>query len=135
MSSIMAYYYCVYTCDQVAFGVYIYLLLGRIRKIAFHFKLATYFERYIIDDYNPVNATTYFSIIFESDLYSGISIRTELDTTLIRDHDSDGSCVGFRKDVTIMDIIVFLVLIASSLTYFLSFYLSFRLSQVCVIIT
>ena len=111
------------------------MLLGRIRKIAFNFKLATYFERYIIDDYNPVKATTYFSIIFESDLYSGTSIRTELDTTLIRDRDRDNSCVVFRKDVTIMDIIVFLILIASSLTYFLSFYLSFRLSQVCVIIT
>jgi len=120
---------CAY--DLIAHGLHIYLLFNRIRKIAFHFKLVAYFERYIIDDYNPVEATSFFSIIFKSDLHSGTLIRTELDTTLIRDHDSDDTCVKFRKDVTVMDIIVFLILIVSSLTYLYSFYLSFRLSQVC----
>ena len=107
------------------------ILCNRLRKIVLHFKLTTYFVRHIIDDYNPVNATTFFSIIFESDLYSGTSVRTNLKTTLRRRRD-DNSCVRFRSNVTIMDIIVFIILITSSLTYLLSFYLSFKLSKVSI---
>ena len=89
----------------------------RINRIKFSFKLSTFLRDKIIENKASVHAEFHVQITLTNDLYSSMTVDTEVISNLRR------YCGGsFREDSTIVDILIIESLILSSLTYIHSVY-------------
>jgi len=96
--------------------------------VAFQFTLSSYFQKHVIDGYNPVHVNITFAITFKSDLYIGMNVKTDLDISLKRDHADE----DFRLKATLLDILILILVIVSSLMIFKSLFKTFQLAKVCL---
>lgn len=94
--------------------------------MGFVFSLSSYFQRFVIDNYNPVSVSITFSIRLESDLYIGMNVNSEIDIHLQRHREE----TYIRTRSTILDILVMIAVTISSLLIINSFRVAYKLAKV-----
>ena len=79
----------------------------------FNFTLSTFFRNHIIEDKGSVNAKFNIQITILNDLYSSMTVKIDLDSELIR----YSNCESYSSLEIILDSVIMLLLILSSMTY------------------
>ena len=99
----------------------------RIDKIKFNFTLFTFFREDIIEDRSSIHAKFNIRITLVNDQYSSMTVNIELSSDLLRRY-----CDDLKKTFTflIMDIVMIILLILSSITYVYSYYVTWKLAKV-----
>ena len=104
-----------------------YIHYYRIDKIMFNFTLFTFFRNKIIEDGSSVHAQFNIKITLVNDQFSSMTVNIELDSYLRR------YCDKFKKGATIMDIVIMILLLLSSVTYIYSLRNTWKLAKVRII--
>ena len=103
------------------------LFYYRVNRILFNFTLSTFFRDQIIEDGASVRAKFYIEIALVNDLYSSMTVNVNLDSDLTR------YCGSFSARATVLDIIIIILLILSSMTYVGSIIRTCKLGEVCIV--
>ena len=99
----------------------------RVNRITFSFTLSTFLRDKIIENKASVHAEFHIQITLSNDLYSSMTVDIEVISNLRR------YCGGsFTEDSTIVDILIIVSLILSSLTYIHSICKTYKLVEVCI---
>ena len=109
---------------------YTYIFLHRITSIEFSFSLATQYQKFVVEDYNPIDAKFFIAVSLDNEIHgSGMNVEA----TLYREPELKRLCRSFRKRSTIVDSFVMMLLILSSWTYIMSIVKTIRLAKVIMI--
>ena len=100
------------------------LFYCRVDRMLFNFTLSTFFRDQIIEDKASVRAKFYLKIALVN---SSMTVNVKLDSDLTR------YCGVFSARATVLDIIIIILLIFSSLTYVGSIIRTYRLGEVCIL--
>ena len=104
-----------------------FLFYCRVNSMLFNFTLSTFFRDQIIEDKASVRAKFYIEIALVNDLYSSMTVGVNLDSDLTR------YCGDFSARATVLDIIIIILLVFSSMTYVGSIIRTYRLGEVCML--
>ena len=100
------------------------LFYYRVNRILFNFTLSTFFRDQIIEDKASVRAKFYIEIALVNNLYSSMTVNVNLNSDLTR------YCGSFSARATVLDIIIMILLIFSSMTYVGSIIRTCKLGEV-----
>lgn len=98
--------------------------VNRIKRIAFNFTLSTFFRNHIIENEGPVHAKFHVQITLLNDLYSSMTVDIEVDSKLRRYCNNN-----YIKTSTIVDAVIMLFVVLSSITYIASVIRTYRLAR------
>ena len=99
----------------------------RIKRIKFDFTLGAFYHTNIIENDNAVDAKFDMEINLDNELHSGhIHVGTSLVPTLRR------VCHGGLRRYTVLDGVVFILLVSATITYILSICVTIQLARVCM---
>ena len=98
----------------------------RIKRIKFDFLLGAFYHTNIIENDNAVDAKFDMEISLNNELHSGhIHVDAKLVPTLTR------FCHGGLRRYAMLDVVVFILLVSTIITYVLSICSTIQLARVC----
>ena len=109
---------CCHSSHYTVFTVY------RIDKIKFNFTLFAFFRNNIIEDDSSVHAQFNIRITLVNDQFSSMTLNIDLESDLRR------YCDKFKEGTTVVDIVILIILLLSSITYVFSLIKTWRLTEV-----